>query len=490
MAAKIFLLTIFLQYASLLSQDRWTRVYGGTEEDWSKSGIQTIDGEYIICGTTTSFSNDNSDVWVIKISASGETLWERSYNPGGSSGGGSIIQVADESILIAGDYRTQSSDGFWLIKANTDGDTLWTRKYPDPSYSGGALVAIIESPDVGYLMLGWMSIGGNVDFYAVKVDSSGDILWTQYYGGSEDDYARSMTRSNDNGYLLYGTTESFGAGNTDQYLVKINATGEIQWSRTYGGSQYDYGSSITQLPGDGYLLAGTSGSGAPRGYAASLTKIDTAGETEWSQTYGGNHNDAFLSVIPSLDQGFVLAGYTWSFGAGESDYWLVKTDFFGDTLWTQTYGGNQEEQANEVIQTFDEGFLIIGYTDSFTAGQKGSFIVKTDASGNTGSYPTVSIESQSMQAPSESLSVYPNPTNQAVQISYTLYSSTSVQLIVYDITGRIVWSENLHDQSIGRNLYYWPIINQNGLELSSGLYILNVFEDQTKIETMKIAILK
>ena len=273
----------------------WTRTYGGSSDEEAYSVQQTTDGGYIMAGYTYSFGAGGEDLYLAKTNSQGDTLWTRTYGGSGDDEAVSVQQTADGGYIMAG-Y----------------------------TYSFGA---------------------GNQDFYLVKTNSLGDSLWTYTYGGSGDDYARSVQQTTDGGYIVAGETNSFGTGEGDFYLVKTNSLGDSLWTHTYGGSGDDYARSVQQTTDGGYIVAGcTMSFGA--GYADFyLIKTNSQGDTLWTRTYGGANYDHAYSVQQTSDGGYVVAGYTTSFGAGNYDFYLVKTNSQGDTLWTRTYGGSNWDEA-------------------------------------------------------------------------------------------------------------------------------------------------
>jgi hypothetical protein len=261
------------------------------------------------------------------------------------------------------------------------GDTLWTRTYGGSQDDYGNSVQ--QTSDGGYIIAGYTkSFGaGKTDVYLVKTDSSGDNLWTRTYGGSVSDYGECVRQTSDGGYIVAGYTKSFGAGKTDVYLVKTDSSGDTLWTRTYGGSYWDRGYSVQQTSDGGYIIAAETWSFGAGAYDVYLLKTDSFGDTLWTRTYGGSRDEHGSSVQQTSDGGYIIAGETWSFGAGGDDVWLVKTDSSGDTLWTRTYGGSRDDRGRSVQQTADGGYIIAGCSTRF--GEWDVYLVKTDSSGNT-----------------------------------------------------------------------------------------------------------
>ncbi len=200
--------------------------------------------------------------------------------------------------------------------------------------------------------------------------------WDETYGGAYDERAYSVIETNDGGYAIIGSTYSFTTGYQDMWVVKTDSAGEIQWSRSYGGINQDVGASLIQTGDGGYILGGWTDSFGAGGYDFWLVKTDSTGNVLWDQTYGGENNDRALSVVQTGDGGYAIVGRTSSFGVGIDDFWLVKTDSSGNVLWDQTYGGGGIDWAQSVVQTGDGGYILGGWTDSFGAGGYDFWLVK------------------------------------------------------------------------------------------------------------------
>jgi len=208
--------------------------------------------------------------------------------------------------------------------------------------------------------------------------------WTRTYGGADDDVGNSVQQTADGGYIIVGVTYSFGAGGGDVYLVKTNSLGDTLWTKTYGGPEKEHGGSVQQTADGGYIIAGDSrsfGSGSADVY---LVKTDAKGDTLWTRIYGRDStDDAAYSVAQTTDGGYIIAGGTWSFGAGAADVWLLRTNALGDTLWTRTYGGSEWDDGRAVRQTADGGYIVAGSARSFGTGTSDVYLIKTNAQGDT-----------------------------------------------------------------------------------------------------------
>ncbi|MCF7809785.1 T9SS type A sorting domain-containing protein [bacterium] len=222
-----------------------------------------------------------------------------------------------------------------------------------------------------------------VALFATAAKAQPDSLWSRTYGGTEDDNCKTMIQTTDDCFVLAGWTESFGAGGYDMWMVKTNNDGDSLWSRTFGGEDNDRCYSIIQTTDGGYALAGYSYSFGVGESDIWLVKTDSEGNSLWSRTFGGDSTDCCYSIIQTEDEGYILAGHTKSFGSGEFDMWLIKTDVDGDSIWSRTFGGDSTDYCYSMIQTQDEGFALAGHTRSFGAGREDMLLIKTDTDGNS-----------------------------------------------------------------------------------------------------------
>jgi hypothetical protein len=263
------------------------------------------------------------------------------------------------------------------------GQPGWNQTYGGELFEEGQ--SLIKTGDGGYAITGTtQSFGaGGGDFWLVKTDAMGNHQWNQTYGGTDWEYGFSLVETSDGGYAITGNTQSFGEGARDFWLVKTDAMGNHQWNQTYGGELTDFGVSLVETSDGGYAITGFTNSFSVGGTDFWLVKTDAMGNHQWNQTYGGTSGDVGFSLVETSDGGYTITGYTWSFGAGQSDVWLVKTDASGNHQWNQTYGGTSQDEGRGLVETGDGGYAIIGRTDSFGVGGTNVWLVKTDAMGNS-----------------------------------------------------------------------------------------------------------
>ncbi len=414
------------------AQMSWWRTYGGTNDDYGSSVQQTSDGGYIVAGSTYSFGAGGQDVYLIKTSASGDTQWTRTYGGTGGDYGQSVQQTSDSGYIVAGETWSFGAGGqdVYLIKTSASGDTQWTRTYGGTGDDVGNSVQ--QTLDGGYIVAGYTTgVSGCADVYLIKTNVSGDAQWTRTYGGTGDDVGNSVQQTSDRGYIVAGFTSSFGAGHFDVYLIKTNASGDTQWTRTYGGTSWDWGLSVQQTSDGGYIVAGFTSSFGAGWDDVYLIKTNASGDTQWTRTYGGTGGDYDQSVQQASDSGYIVAGITSSFGAGWEDVYLIKTNASGDKQWTRTYGTDSDDAGYSAQQTSDGGYIVTGQTNSFGAGNYNVYLIKTDANGNAGAEePTTPLLKNLRTA----LRVQPNPFSSFARVP----GHEAESFILSDVSGRKV----------------------------------------------------
>jgi predicted secreted protein len=314
----------------------WFKTYGGTGNDSASFIQQTPDGGYIMAGDTTSFGAGNRDIWLLKLDGEGSATWQKTYGGTGREWIESIQQTPDGGYIVAGHT---------------------------PSFGAG---------------------GG--DAWIIKLDGSGNVTWQRTYGGTALDFAGSIRQTSDEGYIVAGYTESFGAGERDGWLFKLDGDGNVSWQKTYGGTGNDYAGSVLQTS-DGYIVVGQTESFGAGGGDAWIMKLNVSGNVAWQKTYGGTGYDSAWSVLQTSD-GYIVAGDTESFGAGGRDAWLMKLDGSGNVTWQKTYGGAKYDSNFSIQKIQDGGYIMVGSTQSFGAGNDDdAWFFKLDENGSANSCP-------------------------------------------------------------------------------------------------------
>jgi len=528
MKSLFTLLVALLLTNFLFAQIVFQKTIGGKNDDLGNAVQQTSDGGYIIAGETISYGTGNRDVYLVKVDMLGDLNWSKTYGENAEDYALALDRTSDNGYIIGAHTGSfgQGSHDYYLIKTDNNGDTLFTQLYGGNAADG--IYSLHETLDGGYIIGGHTSSfgAGAHDFYLIKTNGIGDTEWTRTYGGSSPDYFRSVVAlvTPTPSYVIVGETSGFGTGGVDILVVRVDGSaGDIVWAKTYGGSSNDYAFGIYQTADDGLIIVGHTSSFGAGGTDIYVIKTDNLGNIQWSKTYGGTGNEYGYAIQQTSDNGYIMVGCTTSFGAGSKDVYLIKTDVNGDTLWTKTYGGGMDEVGYSIQQTSDDGYIITGNTTSFGAGQKDIYLIKTNANGYSGEcneLPTKTLVSNSptiettpiltvnsgtitsnsttvvIDATPSNLStcnilsinslpgveneilVIPNPFSESTVVKFH-YDSGNYVFLLYSIRGQLVLEiENINSNQI--------IVEKNNL--TAGMYFFQLQNDNQIIGSGKLII--
>ncbi|WP_245710079.1 hypothetical protein [Winogradskyella thalassocola] len=386
------------------------KTLGGTKNDSGQSVVATSDGGYAILGFTQSMNgditdknNESFDFWVLKFNAQNELQWQKTFGGSADERGSSIIQTQDGGYAILGFSFSNDGDvsnnhgsqDYWLVKLDTNGNLIWQKSFGFQGADSG--ISVIQTNDQGYLISGILDVtasGGEGnssrstqhhaggDYWALKLDTSGAMEWSQYFGGNFTDTPHDVIQTEDNGFIIVGSSDSndtdisSNIGTYDFWVVKIAATGNLVWEKSYGGTQIDEARAIAATNDGNYLIAGDTRSNdidiAYNNGAADLwlIKISPEGNLLWEKTIGGSSFDVARSIIKSQDNGFILAGSSRSNDSdvatnkGQNDAWILNIDSNANLLWETTIGGSNIDFAYSVAQLNDGSIVGVGDSTS------------------------------------------------------------------------------------------------------------------------------
>jgi hypothetical protein len=376
--------TNIIQHSNIVEEEEWNRTFGGSNIDVGYAVRQTSDEGFIITGYTRSYGAAGHNIWLIKTDAVGQEEWNRTFGGSNDDEGQSVQQTSDGGFIIAGWTKSMGSGmkDVWLIKTDSLGNEEWNKLFGGSNDDGATSVQ--QTTDGGFIISAYTSSFGmgSVDAWLIKTDSLGNLEWDETYGGYSSDGAWCVQQTTDGGYILTGWTFSSGPGYVGNvWLVKTDAVGTLQWDQVFGGEDVDRGYWVQQTTDGGYIITGYTDSVGAGLDDAMLIKTDASGTELWSRTFGGTGRDYGYSVEQTLDGGYIIAGYTLSFGAGSEDVWVIKTDASGNELWNQTYGGLYSDVGYAVQQTTDSGYIVAGYTLSYGAGVHDVWLIKIKGAG-------------------------------------------------------------------------------------------------------------
>ncbi|MET3730846.1 T9SS type A sorting domain-containing protein [Moheibacter stercoris] len=397
----IYFLIILFAFSDLFAQIQpeilWEKKIGGAHEEKANDIIQLADGNIIVVGfklSDTDVYGYSSDFYIVKLNELGEQIWEKSFGGSMWDEVKSVVETLDGDILMAGfSYSNNgnvlnnygNSDA-WIVRLNGNGDIVWSKNYGGSSIDTAQ--SIVSNLDGTYTILGTSFSSdidldnnkGLMDYWVFSIDEMGEILWSKTYGGSQEDFATQLIKTQDNGYLLGGYSHSIDHdvpnnwGEKDFWVVKITNTGEIQWSKNFGGSEWDELYGLCETESGNFGLSGYTYSSD--GDVSELygdvdiwvVKLDAAGNMLWERNYGSSGTDEGYS-ISAIGENFLVAGmtvgdvidYDITEGIGGGDMWFFKLDANGDLICQKVLGDIYYDRAN-VIQSFiDDKFLVAGH---------------------------------------------------------------------------------------------------------------------------------
>lgn len=390
---KIQSLIIILLISNFsFAQIAFQKTYGGALGDGANYMLQTSDNGYIIAGHTFSPSFGNSDGYLIKTDSIGNIIWRKIFGGSGYENAYSAVQISN-GFIILGSSNTPTFDApTYLLKYDFGGNLIWSKGY---SQTIGGCNSIRITSGGGFILAGGASsvvMPSASGVGLMKLDSNANVLWARSFGTSNINNSSGgsdVSQTFDSGYIISGYTNAFVSGNYayDIYLIKTDSTGHAVWKKTYGGSIGDeVGNAVRQTSDSGYVITGSASSFTPdTSKEVYLVKTDNMGNLLWSKTYrvvtGGS---IARSVQQTSDGGYIIGAYTLSIGAGLRDFYLIKTDGLGNLQWSRTYGGANDDEGYSAQQTSDGGYVIGGYTTSFGLGPYDIYLIKTDSAGNSG----------------------------------------------------------------------------------------------------------
>ena len=486
-----------LSFAQQAPAIQWQKCLGGTNEDNSRSIQPTPDGGYIMAGYTWSTNGDvqgyhgNEDIWVVKLSSTGSLQWQKALGGTGTDETYSIQPTIDGGYIVAG--TTSSTDGdvvgnhgnwdAWVIKLSATGVIVWQKALG--GINNDSANSILPTLDGGYIVAGTTSSNngdvtgnhGNDDAWVVKLNSTGSLQWQKALGGTTEDVAHCIQPTTDGGYIVAGYTLSTDGdvtgnnGNRDAWVVKISSTGSLQWQKALGGTGEERVYSIQPTTDGGYIVAGNTYSnngdvtGAHGGGDAWVVKLSSTGSLQWQKALGGTGVDRAKSIQPTPNGGYIVTGTTNSSDGditgnhGIYDVWVVKLSSTGSLQWQKCLGGTGAEEADSIQLTPDGGYIMAGYATS----------INGDVTGNHGNWDAWVVklgpELSTTGFVKESLVVYPNPTKTLLTVQNN-HQTPFEKIVITDLTGKIVLTQTA------------PTAQVNVAALANGMYILTAFSGE------------
>ncbi len=424
------------------------RLHGGSASEFVNSIQQTSDGGFIVAGHSASSNtgtlmgltnNGQNDYWIVKLSNNGEVIWQKLLGGSNNDDAYSIQQTSDGGFIVAGSsyssntgtlmgFNNNGLNDYWILRLDSSGEVVWQKLLGGSNYDEA--YSIQQTSDEGFIVVGYsyssntgtlmgLTNNGSADYWILKLNSDGNLLWQKLLGGGSLDEARSVQETTDGGFIVAGNAGPIytgtlmgltGNGNSDYWILKLNAIGDIIWQKLYGGLHSDIGRSIQQTSDGGYIVAGhaiSNGTGTLMGLTNNgasdywILKLDDSGNLVWQKLLGGSLVDQAFSIKQTSEGGYIVAGHSSSSNTGtllgfinngNTDTWVLKLNSTGTITWQKLLGGSIDDYGRSIQQTSDDGFIIAAYSSSSNTGtllgliNNGAddyWVFKLDANGNT-----------------------------------------------------------------------------------------------------------
>jgi len=358
----------------------WEKTYGGKGDDRAFHAVKAEDG-YLVVGSSTSFTPGETTAWVLRVDSDGNELWNRAFSRNAGSEFRQALTLEDGFLLVGNTFLTSGNTNGYVVKIDKQGNPIWnlTAKKENglnklfsacPTQDNFLLAGLAKAPD-----------SENSDVWLIKISAQGNLIWNKTFGGATDDAGRAVTPTQDSGCIIAGYTDSTGNGNYDFLTIKTDTSGNLLWNHTYGGTQSDKAYAIAPAA-DGYVIAGDTRSKGAGETDAWTVKIDFGGNLLWEKAFGGNGFDAPTCIAQASQGEFLVGGTTFSFGNGQRDFWLFTVEETGSVGWSCTVGRSGYEEAYAVLPVGTGELVMAGWTNSLGEGSYDFYFVKL---GETGS---------------------------------------------------------------------------------------------------------
>ncbi len=362
----------------------WQETFGDTGVDKATCMIKTSENGFAVAGYTYSYGSGNVGICILNLKQDGSYRWGKLLNSGRGDIANSLIQTSDSGFILAGATNSHGLDFFedmYLVKLDSKGELQWAKTFGTNGWDNA--YTITQTSDNGYIVTGYSRISSSeYGLLIVKFSETGYIEWSKLAEKvSNGLVTSSLIQTIDYGYGIAGTLYTV-SDNSDICFIKLNSLGMLQWSWLIGGSNDEQPFSVCQTVDNGYAIAGytnTYGAGYPDLY---IVKLAITGNIQWTRTIGGDNDDYALSIMNTPEGGFIVGGESFTFGSGWIDMFLVKLDNNGRYIWGKTIGSSEMDFIRSVVYDNDNGFVAVGNTEAYNSGYSDMYIVKTDPLGN------------------------------------------------------------------------------------------------------------
>ena len=528
------IILVLLLAFNIQAQMVFQKLFDSDDSDFGQSIIPTEDEGYIATGVINVAESSVYYPFLMKLNPDFTMKWFKTYEVPDCQYIAYVQPCENGTYILAGNHInpfTHDQD-IYLMQVDQNGEII---TFDNLNYEYNQFLrSLRQTSDGGFLIGGrWADDG-----FLMKIDQNLNLVWYELLGGYDIDVIYSGKETINHGIIAAGYTYSYGAGDCDILLIKLNTDGEVEWSEAIGGIRNEaitLDNAIFPTHDHGIIIAGYTNDTSMGTQDILIIKVDESGQLQWAKTYGGDGNDVVMSIQETSDYGFVFTGFTTSFSSQYNDGFLIKTDSIGTVDWLRIYGGDREDRIDYVQQVPDSGFILFGRTESFETNLLAAYLMKTTSIGASGCndrlaetitmqpeiivnlISTLSVERHEMavNAKSSDISVtilcdsilkqkvdgnlpesfelnqnYPNPFNPGTKIEYSLASNTKVSLKIYNNQGqqvRILLENEI--QNRGKYLVEWNGTDDNSKLVASGAYFYQL-ETDDMVKARKMIYLK
>jgi len=338
------------------------RTYGGLEEDIAHSIL--IKGDFVyVYGTSKSFDDINGDHYLIKLDVEGNIVFEKTYGESFAEEGIKIVELKDGNLMLLGTKIVNGFKDINILKIDVDGNLLWEQTYGGDLDDSPAM--LVETSNSEFCIAGTTeSYGaGARDIYLLWIDQNGNLIRQDFHGGIDLDGSSDLMLLENNELMLFGYTKNYGATSRDFYLLRMSASGDSIWSKRYGGVGYEESHEFSRTAEGGFLLSGHSSSMDPEHNMYGI-KLDSIGNQIWEKNFGGSRHDGGESLLIDDNGNYVFVGRSMSFGNGSRNVFFTVTKANGTLVSETFYNGENEDIAYDIAESKDY-YYIVGQTNSF-----------------------------------------------------------------------------------------------------------------------------
>jgi uncharacterized delta-60 repeat protein len=383
----IMIISIFISFATANEEKKatkpelkftWKSTFGGSKKEIATSVVALEDGNVAVLGTCRSMGHGREDLCVIGVNQKGSTIWKRAFGGKKRDLSTALTRTSDGNLVAVGHGQSFNKNGdfdAYIVKLTPKGEMLWQRAFGGDENENANGVA--PTKDGGVIVVGTTeSYGkGNKDIYLLKLDKDGIKEWQKTLGGKKDDIAYAITPSSDGNFIIAGTSDSYSKDNFDFYVTKISPDGKQIWAKAYGEDKKDIFRAITPTPDGGCVVAGETESYKSKHSDMDVMKLDKDGEQVWHQLFGFKSIEYATGVTSTPEGGYLVVGTTKSMGHGKYDFYTLELDKDGHLIWGNLYGGGSKDIAHAVARTTRNSFVVVGETKSYGNGDRDFFMI-------------------------------------------------------------------------------------------------------------------